>query len=146
MNGPHSRNLRLGRFSQSGQVYLLTMVGIDRSPVFADFFAARCVVRAMHESSVVFVAETLAFVVMPDHVHWRVQLKDGARLGEVVRRVKARVSLLLGTSRCGSAVSMIMRCARMRIWSMWRDTLLPIRCARASPGGLVITRIGMPCG
>ncbi len=52
----------------------------------------------MHEASVVSVAETLAFVVMPDHVHWLVQLSDGARLGEVVRRFKARVSLLLGTS------------------------------------------------
>ena len=94
-DGPHSRNLRRGRFSQAGQIYLLTMVGVGRSPVFEDFFAARCVVRAMHESSVVSVAETLAFVVMPDHVHWLVQLKDGARLGEVVRRFKARVRVVL---------------------------------------------------
>ena len=97
-DGPHSRNLRRGRFSQVGQIYLLTMVGIDRSTVFADFLAARCVVRAMHEPSVVSVAETLAFVVMPDHVHWLVRLNDGSRLGEVVRRFKARVSLLLGAS------------------------------------------------
>ena len=95
-DGPHSRNLRRGRFSQAGQIYLLTMVGVGRSPVFEDFFAARCVVRAMHEPSVVSVAETLAFVVMPDHVHWLVQLKDGARLGDVVRRLKARVTMVLG--------------------------------------------------
>ena len=38
------------------------------------------------------------YVVMPDHVHWLVQLNEGARLGEVVRRFKARVSLQLGTS------------------------------------------------
>ena len=50
----------------------------------------------MHEPSVVSVAETLAFVVMPDHVHWLVQLKDGTNLGEAVRRFKARVSLTLG--------------------------------------------------
>ena len=50
----------------------------------------------MHEESVVSAAETLAFVVMPDHVHWLVQLKDGERLGEVVRRLKARVSSVLG--------------------------------------------------
>lgn len=95
-DGPHSRNLRRGRFSQAGQIYLLTMVGVDRSPVFADFSAARCVVRAMHETSVDSVAETLAFVVMPDHVHWLVQLKDGASLGEVVRRLKNRVSIVFG--------------------------------------------------
>ena len=93
---PHSRNLRHGRFSQSGQIYLLTMVGVDRSPVFGDFLAARSVVRVMHEQAVVSVAETLAFVVMPDHVHWLMQLKDGERLGEVVRRLKARVSIVLG--------------------------------------------------
>ena len=98
MNGPHGCNLRRGRFSLAGQAYLVTMVGIDRSPVFADFYAARCVVRAMHEASVVSVAETLAFVVMPDHVHWLVQLNVGTNLGEVVRRIKARVSLLLGVS------------------------------------------------
>lgn len=97
-DGPHSRDLRRGRYSQAGQVYLLTMVCVDRAPAFADFRAARCVIRVMHEPSVVSVAQTLAFVVMPDHMHWLVKLNDGARLGEVVRRVKARVSLLLGAS------------------------------------------------
>ena len=96
-DGPHSRNLRRGRFSQVGQIYLLTMVGIDRSSVFADFRTARCVVRVLHEPSVVSVAETLAFVVMPDHVHWLVQLSDGVRLGEVVRRFKAKVTVVLGS-------------------------------------------------
>ena len=98
VDGPHSRDLRRGRYSQAGQVYLLTMVCVDRAPAFADFRAARCVIRAMHEPSVASVVETLAFVVMPDHVHWLVQLNDGVRLGEVVRRFKARVSLGLGSS------------------------------------------------
>ena len=49
----------------------------------------------MHEPSVGSAAETMAFVVMPDHVHWLMQLKDGASLGEAVRRFKARVSLAL---------------------------------------------------
>ena len=95
---PHSRNLRHGRFSQTGQIYLLTVVSIDRSPVFGDLSAARRVTRAMHEPTVVSAAGTLAFVVMPDHVHWLMQLKDGASLGEVVRRFKARVSLASGFS------------------------------------------------
>lgn len=97
-DGPHSRNLRRGRYSQAGQVYQLTMVCVDRTPAFADFRSARCVVRAMHEPSVSSLVETLAFVVMPDYVHWLVQLNGGANLGEVVRRIKARVSLHLGTS------------------------------------------------
>ena len=50
----------------------------------------------MHEPSVVSATETLAFVVMLDHVHWLVRLKDGLSLGEAARRFKARVSLALG--------------------------------------------------
>ncbi len=72
------------------------MVSIDRSPVFAEFVAARRVVRVMHEPSVASAVETLAFVVMPDHVHWLAQLKDGACLENVVRQFKARVSIILG--------------------------------------------------
>ena len=34
---------------------------------------------------------------MPDHVHWLVQLNSGANLGEVVRRFKAKVSVVLGS-------------------------------------------------
>ena len=93
---PHSRSLRRGRFSQAEQIYLLTMVTLDRSPVFAELVAAREVVKAMHRPSVVSAVETLAFVVMPDHVHWLVQLKDAVHLAEAVRRFKARVSLALG--------------------------------------------------
>jgi len=92
----HGRNLRRGRVSQAGQIYLLTMVCLDRTSVFVDFFAARRVVLAMHEPSVVSVVDTLAFVVMSNHVHWLVQLKEGTSLGEGVRRFKARVSIIFG--------------------------------------------------
>lgn len=93
---PHSRSLRRGRFSQAEQIYLLTMVTLDRSPVFSELLAAREVVKAMHQPSIVSAVETLAFVVMPDHVHWLMQLKDGVNLAEAVRRFKAKVSLALG--------------------------------------------------
>jgi REP element-mobilizing transposase RayT len=95
-NPAHGANLRRGRFSQAGQIYLLTLVSAGRSRIFEDLFAARHVVRVMHVPAVVAVAETLAFVVMPDHVHWLVQLKEGMSLGEAVRRLKAGVSLALG--------------------------------------------------
>ena len=98
-NLPHGQNLRRGRVSLSSQVYLVTMVSSDRSPVFEDFFAARCVVRTLHEQSIVSVAETLAFVVMPDHVHWLMQLNGDVGLGEVVRRCKAKVSLEMGLGK-----------------------------------------------
>lgn len=93
---PHSRDLRLGRFSQVEQIYLLTLVTKNRLAVFGNFSVARQVVRAMHQASVASVAETLAFVVMPDHVHWLLRLLGTVSLGEAVRRLKAKVSLTQG--------------------------------------------------
>ena len=95
---PHSRDLRLGRFSQAEQIYLLTLVSKDRSAAFGNFSAARQVVKTMHQASVASVAETLAFVVMPDHVHWLLRLLGTVSLGEAVRLFKAKVSLVLGYS------------------------------------------------
>ena len=95
---PHSRNLRRGRFSQAEQIYLLTLVTSNRSAVFGNFPAARQAVRAMHDHSVISGAETLAFVVMPDHVHWLMRLLGTVSLGELVRRFKAKVTLALGKS------------------------------------------------
>ena len=71
---PHSKDLRKGRYSQTGGVYLLTWVTSGREKYFADWVLGRLVVaslRRMHEQSK---AESLAFVVMPDHVHWLVTL------------------------------------------------------------------------
>lgn len=97
-NLPHGHDLRLGRYSQAEQIYLLTLVTENRSAAFGSFSAARQVVKAMHQASVASVAETLAFVVMPDHVHWLLRLLGPMRLGEAVRRLKAKVSLAQGTS------------------------------------------------
>ena len=94
----HGRNLRLGRYSQAEQIYLLTLVSKDRSAAFGSFSAARQVVCAMHQTALASVAETLAFVVMPDHVHWLLRLLGPVSLGEVVRRLKAKVSLGFGYS------------------------------------------------
>ena len=59
-----------GRFSQPGQAYLLTLVADDRAPVFDDFTAARC----FGDSALHRYGTTLVFIVMPDHVHWRLEL------------------------------------------------------------------------
>ena len=98
-NLPHGQNLRHGRVSLTNQIYLVTMVSFGRASVFDDFFAARRVVRIMREQSETSAADTLAFVVMPDHVHWLMQLNGGVGLGEVVRRFKARVSLVMGMGK-----------------------------------------------
>ena len=85
----HTKDLRLGRFSQPGQIYLVTAVTLNRQPVFADFAAARILIGAMRAEQTAGHAETLAFVVMPDHLHWLLGLGAGADLTATVQAVKS---------------------------------------------------------
>ncbi|NSL54028.1 REP-associated tyrosine transposase [Uliginosibacterium aquaticum] len=83
-------HLRKGRASEAGRVYLVTTVTESRRPVFADFQSARIVVRTLktlHEQALV---SSLAWVVMPDHLHWLFELSQGVELSEVIRRMKGR--------------------------------------------------------
>ena len=92
----HAKNLRRGRFSQAGQIYELTLVTENRRHVFNDFMPARHAVRSFYSEAVSKRAKTLAFVVMPDHVHWLMELETGGTLSEAVRIYRAKVSLALG--------------------------------------------------
>ena len=89
---PHAADLRKGRFSQPGGVYLVTTVTRDRLPVFNCFSSARCVVRTLQIEHTTGRAMTLAYVVMPDHFHWLLTLGPGASLSQVVRTVKSVVA------------------------------------------------------
>jgi REP element-mobilizing transposase RayT len=86
---PHSWRLRLGRYSQTDQVYLITAVTHQRQPFFADWRAGRLLVHQLRKAQDAGWADSLAWVVMPDHVHWLMQLK-GRDLSSVVHRVKCQ--------------------------------------------------------
>jgi REP element-mobilizing transposase RayT len=92
----HGKNLRHGRHSQSGQIYLVTAVTQNRHPVFADFGSARTVIRALRAADALKRAETLAFVLMPDHLHWLLTLGEPADLPALVRSVKSVSAHALG--------------------------------------------------
>ena len=92
---PHGKNLRKGRVSLPNHAYLVTIVTTSRQPVFTSFAAARIAVRCFHDKDVARRAQTLAFVVMSDHVHWLLQLEENVSLSETVRVYKAKVSLNL---------------------------------------------------
>ena len=85
---PHSKDLRKGRISLPGAAYHITTVTLDRKPVFRDFAAARCLIRSLREAECRGEASTLAFVVMPDHLHWLMQLGSERDLSRVVAAVK----------------------------------------------------------
>jgi len=84
-------DLRKGRFNEHWQAYFMTTVLAEREKCyFGDFYCARFVVaemRALHESGAV---NSLAWVVMPDHVHWLFQLGDMLSLSSAVKQLKGR--------------------------------------------------------
>ena len=93
---PHGKDLRKGRISLPNHAYLVTIVTASRNPAFSSFASARAAVRCLHDSDVVRHVQTLVFVVMPDHVHWLLQLEERGCLPEAVRLYKAKVSLAIG--------------------------------------------------
>jgi len=93
---PHGKNLRRGRASLPGQIYHITTVTLGRAPVFSDLSNARLLINSLRQAQVRDEASTLAFVVMPDHLHWLMQLGEGRSLSRVVRAVKAVTSHKLG--------------------------------------------------
>ncbi|WP_232056811.1 REP-associated tyrosine transposase [Methylomonas rhizoryzae] len=93
---PEGGNLRKGRVAIAGQTYLITTVTQYRRPVFADFHAARLVVRALIFEQRRMTADTLAYVVMPDHLHWLLTLGQSKSLSQLVQAVKAASAKQIG--------------------------------------------------
>ncbi|MFK3907403.1 REP-associated tyrosine transposase [Pseudomonas monteilii] len=94
MERPRSERLRAGRFSQRNGIYLLTTTTLDRQPLLADWSAARTVVAQFRQVQAEGRACSLAWVVMPDHFHWLVQLGP-VSLATLMRQVKSRSALQL---------------------------------------------------
>ncbi len=83
----HGCDLRKGRCSQPGGIYLITTVTHKRKPLFTNIFLGRIVVNTLMNESLR--VTTLAYVLMPDHLHWLMQLQTGVTLGNVMQTVKS---------------------------------------------------------
>jgi REP-associated tyrosine transposase len=83
--------LRIGRYSETHRAYFVTTTLDERKQrYFADFQCARLVVkemRVLHETGDV---NSIAWVIMPDHIHWLFQLSENISLSEVMKYFKAR--------------------------------------------------------
>ena len=93
---PHSRDIRKGRFSETGRIYLITTTTYLRHLWFGNVMSGRHVVRALQRAEGQ--AETLAYVVMPDHLHWLMQLGEDSNLSAVVRSIKSASARTLNLS------------------------------------------------
>lgn len=88
-------NLLKGRISETNRVYHITVCTENRRPWFQDIGCGRLVVKQMRllqqQQSVL----SLAWVVMPDHVHWLLQLGDTQTLSQAIKTFKDRTAVEL---------------------------------------------------
>ena len=85
--GVHS--LRIGRFSEPRRIYHVITSTKDRSRIFSNLFAGRVVINAMYREDEAGHVDTLAFVVMPDHLHWLFKLNGSRSLSSTVGTMKS---------------------------------------------------------
>ena len=96
-----SNRLRKGRHSQRGNLYLLTTATSDRHTVFSDFAIGRLVVAELKSAHMEGWVHSLAWVVMPDHFHWLIELGDSS-LDGLMRRVKTNSARAVNRRRSSS--------------------------------------------
>ncbi len=89
MQKPHSHRLRAGRISEPNRIYLLTTVTHNRKRLFSDIYLGRIVVRSMRHHHEAGYVSSLAYVVMPDHLHWLVGLPTGVTLSRLMQSLKS---------------------------------------------------------
>jgi REP element-mobilizing transposase RayT len=98
---PASHRLRAGRYAEPNRIYLLTTNTLDRKPIFANFSLGRLVVHQFRRAQNVGLAKSLAWVVMPDHFHWLIELENCSLrrlMGETKSLIARDVNLSLNRS------------------------------------------------
>jgi REP element-mobilizing transposase RayT len=86
----HGSSLRRGRFSESGRIYLVTTVCFGRERLFESPTAAGIVIEELNHREQEGLCKSHCYVVMPDHVHWMLELSQRQVLSKVVARAKGR--------------------------------------------------------
>lgn len=95
---PQSHHLRHGRYSEHGRSYLITIVVHNRHRLFTDVFLGRLLVAEFRHAHELGLIDSLAWVIMPDHIHWLFELKQKT-LADVMRRIKSRSTLTINRRR-----------------------------------------------
>lgn len=96
--GAMSSQLRIGRVSLTGNYYSITTVTAQRSPCFVDPTLAALMVEQLEQCDRSGLTRSFARVVMPDHLHWVMQLKEGT-LSRCVQSLKSRSAIAINAAR-----------------------------------------------
>lgn len=91
---PESNRLRIGRYGEVNRIYHITLVTREREPLFKDWHSARHVISSLKKAQSENSATSLCWVIMPDHLHWLIELHVND-LSRVVARMKSRSTVEL---------------------------------------------------
>ena len=94
---PRQSDLRTGRVSIVNYVYHVTTATLHRRPVFSDFYAARALMRTLMQSDANRFTQTIACVIMPDHMHWLFTLEQDKTISSLMRTVKSLSAKKIGS-------------------------------------------------
>ena len=86
---PGAHRLRIGRCSEKNRIYHVVTSTADREPYFSNLLVGRLVVNAMRREDEASHTTTLAFVVMPDHLHWLFSLNGSRSLSDTTGIMKS---------------------------------------------------------
>ncbi|WP_107850401.1 REP-associated tyrosine transposase [Oceanimonas marisflavi] len=79
-----------GRCSIEGQIYHITVCTRHRRRLFDDWHAGRLVIGELRHLQEQQQAQSLAWVLMPEHLHWLLQLNEAASLAGLIHTFKGR--------------------------------------------------------
>ena len=91
---PNSHLLRQGRYSEPGRAYLITAVVHQRHRMFTDWRLGRLLVDEFRRANDRQWVNSIAWVIMPDHFHWLVQLEHRS-LARLMQSIKSRSTLTI---------------------------------------------------
>ena len=107
MRQHHSSDLRRGRFSEQGRVYLVTFTTQGRHRLFEQWPPAHAAARSLGALESWGDSRLICWVLMPNHWHGLLQLGESSNLSRTVGRAKA-----LATRGVREAVG-----TRVSVWS-----------------------------
>jgi putative transposase len=82
--------LRKGRYSVAQQIYFIAFITHNRNPLFKEWDLACLASKMLSNNSAWNSANILSWVLMPDHFHGLIELKEHQNLSAVVKLAKGR--------------------------------------------------------
>ena len=77
-----------GRCPTINTFYTVTLCCEFRKPLFANYLNARLIARELALFSKSNSLNTICYVIMPDHIHWLLQLNSDSNLSNLIRKFK----------------------------------------------------------